>query len=271
MKRLLFSLVIVFALSTCASAQIEYIGFSLPEDASSGTPYQLEPYFFLHYFYVDVLYFFDLLDKVDLQTKMEMFAKILNNIREDYPVELVIKFDDWDEPLRVSYRVFASEGRQIVFMTTNFDLENQETLPAYTWECYAHIYYIFGDKLVNNYYLFSEEKEEVHMTDLNDLADFYIFDERVDNDHLIEDLLLAHINAGDEPLVSRFVGYLTLTQYYMVINELEKAGKRLAEAEGLFEELREKDKENWGALLTMTKEQVEVIAQIRGALPQDEE
>ena len=40
---------------------------------------------------MDVLYFFDLLDKVDLQTKMEMFAKILIISGEDYPVELVIK------------------------------------------------------------------------------------------------------------------------------------------------------------------------------------
>ena len=63
---------------------------------------------------------------------------------------------------RIVSNCCASEGRQIVFMTTKFlNLENQETSPAYTWEWYTHIYYIFGDKLVNNYYLFSEEKEEV--------------------------------------------------------------------------------------------------------------
>jgi len=269
MRRLLFSLLIVFILSTYVSAQIEYVGFTLPEDESSENLYNLEPYYFLHYFYIDVLYFFGLLDQLDLHTKAEIFAKIFNNIGEGYPAGITVKFADQDEPLHVSYRVFANESSALVFMTTNFDFKNEEFLERYTLDCYVRIYNVFGDKLVNEYYLFSEEKEELYKANLNNLADLYIFDERVENDHLVEGLLLKYINS-DPSLVSKFVGHLTFAQYYMLINDPEKARERLAEAEVLFANLEEKDKEDWGLPLVITKEEAQIIAQVKGALPQGE-
>lgn len=262
MKRFLFSLLLVFILAASVSAQIEYIGFSLPENESRENSYQLNPYYFLHYLYTDVLEFFDLVDQLDLQTKIEIFEKIFNNLGEDYPAGLVIKFAGWDEPLRVSYRIFANESSRSILMTTNFNLEQEKTLKRHTLDCYARGYYIFGDKLVNLNYLFSEKKEEALLSDLNNLADFYIFDERVDNDHMIEVLLLAHINS-DEPPVGKFIGYLTLAQYYMVINELDQAQKTLAEAEVLFANLEETYKENWGAPFAITKEELEILAHLR--------
>ena len=158
MKKLLFSLLLLFLLVPPVSAQIEYIGFSLPEDESSANPYQLEPYYFLHYLYTDVLYFFGLLDELDLRTKAEIFTKLFNNMGEGHPVGIIVKFAGRDKPLRVSYRVFAKEGILVVFMTTNYDYEKEDPGEIYLG-LYCRLYYIVGDKLVNENYAYQKTKK----------------------------------------------------------------------------------------------------------------
>ena len=95
MKKLLFSLLLLFLLVPPVSAQIEYIGFSLPEDESSANPYQLEPYYFLHYLYTDVLYFFGLLDELDLPAKRRSY-EALQQYGWGHPVGVVIKLAGHD-------------------------------------------------------------------------------------------------------------------------------------------------------------------------------
>lgn len=266
MKKLLFSLLLLFLLVPPVSAQIEYIGFSLPEDESSANPYQLEPYYFLHYLYTDVLYFFGLLDELDLRTKAEIFTKLFNNMGEGHPAGIIVKFAGRDKPLRVSYRVFAKEGILVVFMTTNYDYEKEEILERFTWDCYCRLYYIVGDKLVNENYAYSEDKEEIYRANLNNLADLYIFDDRLENDHLIEELLLEYINSSYSA-TSKLVGNLTLAQYYMVMNELEKAQESLAEAEALFADLERGDKQDWRVPFLITQEELEIIMHLQSARP----
>jgi hypothetical protein len=258
MKKLLFSLLLLFVLVPPVSAQIESIEFSLPEEESSANPYQLEPYYFLHYLYTDVLYFFGLLDELDLPAKTEIFTKLFNNMGAGHPVGVVIKLAGHDEPLRVSYRVFADGDMLLVYMTTNYDYQKEEILKRFTWECYSQLYYIAGDKLVNDNYIYSEEKEEIYKVNLNNLADLYIFDERAGNDHLIEELLLEYINSSYSA-TSKLVGNLTLAQYYMVMNELEKAQESLAEAEALFADLEGRDKKDWRVPLLITREELQII------------
>lgn len=274
MKRVFFTLLLVLALSTFVTAQsvqLEYIGFSLPEGDRGENRYNLEPYYFLHYFYTDVLNIFDLLEPLDLQVKTVMFEKMFNNISEDYPVGIVIKFADREEPLRISYRVFFTEnGRPVLIMLTNYDLEKQELLAEYSDNCYACFYYIFGDKLVDDYHLFSTEKEAEYQGNLNNLADMYIFDERAENDQLVKELLTEYINTAPAQ-ISKFIGHLTYAQYYMVSGELEKADEALTVAGMLFDDyLEEADQENWRIPLTTMKEEAEIMAQFKSGLPGEE-
>lgn len=118
-----------------------------------------------------------------------------------------------------------------------------------------------GDKL------FSAEKEEDYQTNLNNLADLYIFDERVENDSLVEDLLFEHLDTT-ESAVLRYVGYLTLAQYYMITDDLEKAEENLAEAEMMFADyFTEEDKANLGLPFIVTKEEVQIMALVKGRPP----
>lgn len=265
MKRIVFSLVLVLVFSAFASAQIEYIRFAVPDEENSANLYNLEPYYFLHYFYKDVLYFFDLMEPLDLTTKTLMFEKMFNNLSADYPVGIFLKIAGWDEPLCISYRVLSNEDGMFVVMVTNYDLKQQEILADFSENCYARLYYIFGDKLVNGDKLFSAEKEEDYQTNLNNLADLYIFDERVENDSLVEDLLFEHLDTT-ESAVLRYVGYLTLAQYYMITDDLEKAEENLAEAEMMFADyFTEEDKTNLGLPFIVTKEEVQIMALVKGA------
>lgn len=274
MKKVIISLLLVLVLSTfgrAQSVQPEYVGFVLPEAESGENRYQLEPYYFLHYFYTDVLFFFDLLEPLDLQVKTAMVEKMFNNLNEDYPVGIVVKFAGWEEPLRLSYRVFSMEdGRQVLIMLTNYDLEKKELLAEYSDHCYACFYYLFGDKLVDDYHLFSAEKEAEYQSNLNNLADMYIFDEQMENDQLVKDLLTEHLNSASAP-VSKFIGHLTFAQYYMVRGELEKADAALATAGMLFaHDLAEADKENLGLTFAMIKEEAEIMPRFKSTLPAEE-
>ena len=113
--------------------------------------------------------------------------------------------------------------------------------------------------MVNDITYTLKKKEREYIGKPHNLADLYIFDERAENDHLIEELLLEYINSSYSQ-VSKFVGNLTFVQYYMVTNELEKAREKLAEAEALFADLEGRDKKDWRVPLLITQEELQIIA-----------
>jgi hypothetical protein len=157
-----------------------------------------------------------------------------------------------------------------VLILSNYDLKIKDVLPLDTpkekrKDCFTAVYLIAGDKLVNENHFYSKEVEDALKSsgDLNNLADFYLFDERTDNDPLIEDILAKAFMTGKKP-EEKLQTSILLSLYYMMERKLDLAGSALDSAKAILDKDIKIKKEDWQKALDIQKEEIVLINKLKG-------
>lgn len=222
----------------------------------------LHPYYFLHYFYLDVLLRLGLLDRFSLEEKAVMARRLFLNLSAEHPVRLIVKDYEPGKDLQIAYRIMEKEkaGERALMMFTNYHGEKRRLIGEEEWrEAYARLYHLRHARMVPGEYLFSREREVETKGDGNNLADLYLFDDSVENDARIEPLLTEYIAREAEP-AKRYIGLLTFAQYHMVRGDFVRAEDCLDRALAVWREEILERKDHWWLPYLITHEEYQVLS-----------
>ncbi len=94
--------------------------------------------------------------------------------------------------------------------------------------------------------MYSKQKEAelIKADNINNLADYYIYDNKPDNDAKAEKMLTGRIKETKD-INEKFICMLTLSEYYCIRNDLKKVKKLLAELKGMLPQLDDRLKGNY--------------------------
>jgi hypothetical protein len=109
----------------------------------------------------------------------------------------------------------------MVFCTSNY-LESTGEIVGddKIGESWAMAYYLIGDKLVNYSYITGNDKTPPTGSSI-ELGNYYMQDADPKNDAMVEQLVLDGIKTDKNPQLT--MAYAILSQYYMLVNDLDKA------------------------------------------------
>jgi hypothetical protein len=216
------------------------LGFSLvhaandyqisPQGVNLEKSYELiNPYYFVHYTYLCAFEPYRLSSRYDLNTKVEIISKAYFNLSNLHSTKLTVKDYNFGN-LIFTFTLFNDKYMKALNLRSNYYLEEKRYLTdADDYKITLIGFDIVGEKLVPASYKYSKDKAEKLKDNLNDLADFYIFDDQADNDSLIEGNLKKYLKTAENPL-NLFAGTLTLAQYYTSIRDFANAKATLEKA-----------------------------------------
>lgn len=196
-----------------------------------------------YYLYISMIMKLELdnfIDKQELKAILKTSIKMLSLSRA---VQLTVPDYRGGKDLEITItptRLKGNEKYVTIIFLTNYNAKTKSIIEKGDDMKYAfaQLFVVYDNKWVKVTNEYSEEKEsELKGEDnLNNLADFYLLDERSDNDSEIEGLLLKDI-AENEDELTRCVASFTLAEYYVMQKEFNKAAEQIEKATALLEAL----------------------------------
>jgi hypothetical protein len=235
-----FLIVIILGSSLVGAAEDYQIS---PEGASPDKSYQaLNPYYFVHYFYLYIIESYRLSSRFDTNARLDMISKTFYSLSSARPTKVTIR--DYDgADLMLTFTLFNDGFMHVLNLRSNYLLLEQRFLKEQEDYKKALVSFdITARKMVPERCKFSAEKEAKLKDNLNNLADLYIFDDIAENDKLIEDNLQQYIKATVKPM-EQLGGTLTLIQYYTSIKDFANAKAALGKASQIMRDLLSDPKE----------------------------
>ena len=111
---------------------------------------------------------------------------------------------------------------KMILCTSNFAANTGEIVGQdRLGETWAMAYHLIGDKLVNYSYVTGKDKNPPEVKPLISLGNYYLQNSDKKDDALIERLILKGIKTDENPNLP--IAYSILSQYYMLVNDLNKA------------------------------------------------
>jgi len=89
-----------------------------------------------------------------------------------------------------------------------------------------------------------KEAELIKADNINNPADYHIYDNKPDNDAKAEKMLTGRIKETKD-INEKLICMLTLSEYYCIRNDLKKVKKLLAELKGMLPQLDDRLKGNY--------------------------
>lgn len=219
-------------------------------------------YLFIHYFSNRILQPLKLGRELSINDKVDIFKKVLFNV---YPGNnITIKVSNYSEgkPLIVAVKAYYPEkkNRWSFLFLTNYILKSQRLAKseADLGSTYANLYFIYKDKLVKYQNVYSKEKELMLRSkkSLVNLADFYLFDEKIDNDAKAFSLLKKISKSGKPG--SKFYATLTLVQYFLIKGNVREAERQLKQAKKILDDGKYKKGESHLVIYSFAEEELKI-------------
>lgn len=226
--------------------------------------YNLNLFFPVNGFYTDIFYQCNLIDKFTLEEKMQIIKEVFYNLSPDEPVLVFIDKFDGKNGLMFYFKIVNYEGKPAVLVMTNYDPKKKKVLLTEKDldNAYMNLYHICDDRLVAHSCLYDQKLLDQLKKDQewNNIADRYLFDERLDNDSQVEGLLTQALDTDVPEL--RLVTNMTLVEYHLVSANFEGAGQALENGLSIVDNEIHDRKDYWKQLYKMTEEIYEITKEL---------
>ena len=226
---------------------------------------KINAFYFINHFMVNILSGFDLLDKLKNDDREYIIEGSYRALSNKTPVNLMFNNYKSKNKLAFSFSIISKEKKDYLLILSNFDLIKKDVLSLDTprekrKDCFSAVYLISGDKLVNenHFYSIEVERELKKSGDLNNLADFYLFDEKTENDPLIEGILAQAFKTEKNP-DEKLQTSILLSLYYMMSGKLDLAGSALDSAKSILDKNMNGKKDVWEKALEIQREEIVLI------------
>jgi hypothetical protein len=225
----------------------------------------INTFYYVNHFFLHVLTNFGILDSLNNEDVEYIVGETLKGLSSGEPVNFIYNRFSGEKKLAISLSIVAKDKNNYLLLLTNYDSKKQDVLPLDTpkekrQDCFTSIYYIAPDKLVNENHFYSKEVEnELKKSgNLLNLADFYIFDEKPDNDVLIEEIL-TKAYANQKKPEDKFQAAILFSLYYMMIDKPDLALSALENARTLLDKNIKTNKKNLNDALKIQLQEIELI------------
>lgn len=258
-RLILITLVLFSATALYSETQAaEYRVLSQENDADIA--YQANDFYSIYYLYFNLIQALDVERHLPGEAVREIIFDTLDNLKRRRFSQLQIR-DAYPgpEPLRVTLRtdVIAREDKPVLWLISNYNPREKAVVTGKAARhAYGTYFYLIGDKLVK-YQRLKEPKtaEQLAAMSANARADYYLLDEKTDNDQAGKQLLL---NALDKPANQgeQVILNLTLSQYHLLDDNLKGANARLDQARDILREMSHTERRKLRVLFHHAKELV---------------
>lgn len=128
---------------------------------------------------------------------------------------------------------------------------------------YAAYYYLKDNKLIKSQYVFSkkEEKALIKSKNINNLADYYIYDDNPENDQKAKELLIKEIYETKD-VNHKYFCMMTLTEYYFTKNDLEKVKQIIADAKPILLQVKDQLKSDYELIYNVTNDMYKLMVEL---------
>jgi hypothetical protein len=249
-------------------------------DLLSDLPYYLEifemkdkkqinisSFYFVNHLFVHVFDSFNLFPKLQDEDIEYICEETLRGLCSYAPVNLIFnKFKEQDK-LAFSLSIISKNDNNYLLILSNFDTKKDRVLSLDTPKekranCFSTIFLITSDKLVNENHFYSQEIETKlkKANNPNNLVDFYLFDEKVENDSAIEELLTKAYASPKTP-EDKFQTAMLFSLFYMMKHNFKMAGSSLEIAKAVLDSGIKK-KQSWENNLSIQNEELKIVRKL---------
>jgi hypothetical protein len=261
-------IIILLAQTVAQGAEGKKLDYTIKEFFNEEkAEYHFNKFYPIHYIYINIFFAFDLHDSFTYEQKKDIIKKIKAIISKNNMTEFrITNFKD-NKDLILTYTPDHPPkypNETVIWFISNYDFNKNKIVSGDNMKnAYATFYYVKGDALIKYQYEYSTEKEEelINEDNINNLADYYIYDDNPDNDEKAKQLLNECINETAD-VNRRFVCMLTLTEYYFLRNDLKEVKKIIGELKLLLPQLDEKRAENYRLYYDATNELYQMMLEI---------
>jgi hypothetical protein len=222
----IFSSILLITASKNAAAQskIEIESENKKENHTLG----LSPFYFIHHIFADAFFMTTLNKDVDTSDIEKVVHSVYHKLSTTHPVTVKIKRNEQPDG-NLFFEVNDKDGIKILTMKTNF-LQKSKTFTSdlNDGNRFVRMYFVKGKKLVYRKDVYSKEEEEKRRKmGQNDLAEFYLFNDRASDDNLVPGLLQPLLDSDSTSKLDKLYAKLYTTEYSLSIGDIKNADLQL--------------------------------------------
>jgi hypothetical protein len=228
----------------------------------------LDPCSFTHYTYYQMFTYMHLMEIIPPNERTLILKQVYTFLQKGYQVNVIVRKYLGVGPLVFAFFFVHEFNGPVLHLKTNYD-EGAAVLvpmeiPKEEWyRCIAARYPIINTKLVRTDNLYSEKKEKTLLDEQDpvNLARFYIYDEKADNDEGLEELLNNAITM-EQHADRKFMTILLLSYYYLLNNNTYEAWSRMNQAYYLLQNTVPSGNKELAELYDIRRHEVEIMREL---------
>lgn len=267
MGRLILIILILFSATAIYSEAhaAEYRVLSQKNDKD--VAYQVNDFYSLYYVYFNVIQALEVERHLSADAVRKVIFDTIDNLKRQRFSQLQIR-DGYKgpEPLRVTLRtdIIVKDNKPILWLISNYSHKEKAVV---TGEALKHAYgtyfYLIGDKLVK-YQRIKNPKTPAQLAAMspNDRADYYLLDEKADNDQTGKQLLINALSKPAKPS-EQIIMNLTLSEYHLLDGNLKGAEARIDKARDILRKIPDKERRQLRGVFHYAKQLVELYREYR--------
>lgn len=237
MQKTLFTILLLAILTNFGFAQSGNINIKT-NNLNEVNYLKVEDFYLTHYLYIDLFLRENLYPEASLEDVSSILEALKTYVSAENKLDIEI-----EKPGKRNYLIrFKThkndDGTELLIAFTNWSVKKKEFEKGIKTEndSYTRWYFLNGNKMT--YRKDMSDQNDYSVMNKIDLANAYLFDELLENDFEIENLLNEALNQSDLSLSDKILANLILLKYHMFQNENDKATKQTE----LLTDIFEKDK-----------------------------
>jgi len=262
MGRLILIILVLFSVTAIYSEvhAAEYRVMSQENDKP--IPYRANDFYSIYYVYFNVIQALEVENHLTSDEIHKVVFETIDNLKQHRFSQLQISGYKGPEPLRVTLRTdsITDQNKPILWLISNY---NHEKKAVVTGEALKHAYgtyfYLIGDKLVK-YQRIKQPKTKAQIAALpaNSRADYYLLDEKADNDQLGKRILINALDKPNTAQTEQVLLNLTLSQYHLLDGNLKGAEVRVDKARDILRQMPRQERHQLRVVFHYGKELVDL-------------
>ncbi len=238
----------------------------ISDNENSINHYKINDFYFVHQIFADAFFLTDLYQQLDYDEMSYILKSVLNKIDEEHKVTVLVKQSKGPDAKLVFFVKEGTKDGNILVLMTNFNSDKRKfTKKIDDQNSIVRWYFIRGNKLVYRKDLYSEKKEkdkkeeEPHL-----LIDYYLFDDNIENDTKIEELISQVINNEKSDKIEVLYAKLYLGELYLLNSKIEKAETQVISLKEYFEKYKDKGvPHQYSLITTMATTELELMKRMK--------
>lgn len=234
-KLLILSLLLFSACSTVPQQKANYRIHTI--DTPKGVSLEANDFYSVYYVYTNVIRAMELDASLSRGEIEHLMRRVIDTLKQGKGVQIVIpRYSgglDLRATLRTDFQISKGDFPNLLIVS-NYDAKLKHAVAGdLQKDAYATYFIIANNKLIKHQILDEAKSQaELNTMSLNDLANYYLLDADDANDQLGK-VMLERALPNQNNAVDKFIMQLTLSEYDLLDGKVDKAEKRLGDAESI--------------------------------------